>query len=69
MGKLQTTLRADPTARQISASDPSERVRVKVVQLPGSRLFDGLAEQPGKLPDAALHLRSRAEKQRLICGF
>ena len=36
MGKLQTTFRADPTARQISASDPSDRVRVNVVQLPGS---------------------------------
>jgi hypothetical protein len=36
MGKLQTTFRAEPTARQMSATDPSDRVRVNVVQLPGS---------------------------------
>jgi hypothetical protein len=35
MGKLQTTLRAEPTARQIPATDPSDCVRVNVVQLPG----------------------------------
>src|SRR3981189_2133646 len=36
IGKLQTTLRAEPTARQISANDPSDLVRVNVVELPGS---------------------------------
>ena len=36
IGKLHTTLRAEPTARQMSAVDPSERVRVNEVQLPGS---------------------------------
>ena len=36
IGKLQTTLCAEPTARQISASEPSSRVRVNVVLLPGS---------------------------------
>ena len=69
IGKLQTTFRADPIARQISATDPSDRVRVNVVLLPGSSFSMVSPKQPGKLPDAALHLRSRAEKQRLICGF
>ena len=69
MGKLQITFRADATERQISASDPSDRVRVNVAQLPGSSFSIGLAQQPGKLPDAALHLRAGAEKQRPICGF
>ena len=36
MGKLQTTLRADLIARQISATDPSDCVRVNVLLLPGS---------------------------------
>jgi hypothetical protein len=36
MGKLQTTLRVDPTARQIPATVPSDRARVNVVQLPWS---------------------------------
>jgi len=37
IGKLQTTFRADAVARQISATDPSDRVRVNVLLLPGSR--------------------------------
>ena len=36
IGKLQTTLAAEPTARQMSASDPSARVKVNTVLLPGS---------------------------------
>jgi hypothetical protein len=36
IGKLHTRFRADPVARQISATDPSDRVRVNVVLLPGS---------------------------------
>ena len=59
---------ADPTARQISASVPSVRVRVNVVLLPGSSFSIVSPQQPRKLPDAALHLRARAEKQRLISG-
>src|SRR5580704_14618353 len=35
IGKLQTTLCADPTARQISAMEPSDRVKVNVVFRPG----------------------------------
>jgi hypothetical protein len=35
-GKLQTTLCADPVACQMSAMEPSDRVKVNVVELPGS---------------------------------
>ena len=69
IGKLQTTLCAEPTARQISASDPSDRVRVNVVLLPGSSFSIVSPQQARELADAALHLRSRAEKQRPISGF
>jgi len=36
IGKLQTTLCAVPTARQVSASEPSLRVSVNVALVPGS---------------------------------
>ena len=57
IGKLQTTLRAEPTARQMSATDPSARVRVNVVLLPGSIFSIVSPQQTRELPDAALHLR------------
>ena len=36
IGKLQTTLRAVPIARQMSTTEPFDRVKVNVVLMPGS---------------------------------
>ena len=64
MGKLQTTLRgpSDGTP-DVACWSPRMRVRVNVVVHALEASFsDGFAEQTGKLPDAAMHLRAGAEK-------
>ena len=65
MGKLKTTFWAEPTAREVSKADPSTRVKVNVVLLPASNLRSP-HKATAKLPDAALHLRSCADKQRPV---
>ena len=66
IGKLQTRFRADPVARQISTTDPSDRVRVNIVLLPGSSFS---MVSPNSRVNCPTPHCTRAEKQCLVCGF
>ena len=50
IGKLQTTFRADPTARQISAIEPSVGDRVNAMVDAGIEFLDGLGSSRVNCP-------------------